>query len=298
MTSRLPTPPKRLVPARVWAAVLLAAPLLFAALLAPILASAPPPGAAGGGFSAPIPWDPLVVDLGSRLRPPSLAHLFGTDELGRDVLSRLLHGTRLSVGAGLLAASAAFFFGILAGGAGVLLGRRGDRAVAFSVDVVQALPPLVLVAAGAAFAPPSFLTAAVLIALTAWPDSTRVVTAGARAALSAPFVEAARAAGAGRTRLLFRHVLPHALPPAVASLPYTVGAAAMAEAALSFLGLGTPPPSPSWGRALADARSVLPGAWWCAAFPSGALLLLVVACRRLGDALSARLGGLESPPSA
>lgn len=233
-------------------------------------------------------FDPNDVDLDARLAPPGAAHLLGTDELGRDVLARLLHGARVSTAAGFLAATLALGLGSLLGAAAGFFGRGVDRAVLFAVEVFQALPALVLVSAAAAFFPRSFWTASLLVAAVAWPDAARLVRAEARRVASAPFVEAARAAGATRGRLLFVHVLPHALPPALATAPYVLGAAVVAEAALSFLGLGTPPPTASWGRSLADARDHLTSAWWCAAAPALALFLFVYSARQLGDALEER----------
>ncbi|HKC25678.1 MAG TPA: ABC transporter permease [Thermoanaerobaculia bacterium] len=250
------------------------------ALLAPLLAAE--------RSWAPIPFAPDELDLAARLTPPSARHWLGTDELGRDVASRLVHGSRVSVSAGVVACALALFLGAALGSAAGLGGRRTDRAVLFSIDVVQALPALVLVAAGAAFLAPSFLTAALLIAATSWTDSARLVRAGTRRMNGAPFVEAARAAGASRLRVVFRHVLPHALPPALATAPYVLGAAVLTEAALSFLGLGTPPPIPSWGRALADGKAILTDAPWCVVPPAVALLLLVLSARLLGDALAER----------
>ena len=158
------------------------------------------------------------------------------------------------------------------------------------IDVVQAVPPLVLVAAGAAFFPPGALTAPLLIGLTGWTSSARLVRAGARRVREEGFVESARAAGGSRWRILARHVLPHAAGPAVATVPYVLADAVMTEASLSFLGLGVPPPTASWGRAIADARGSLSEAWWCAAAPAAALLLFLLAARAVGEALS----GLES----
>ena len=247
------------------------------ALLAPFLAAERP--------WAPIPFAPDELDLASRLAPPSARHWLGTDELGRDVASRLLHGSRVSVSAGIVACALALLLGAALGSVAGLGGRRTDRAILFSIDVVQALPALVLVASGAAFLAPSFLTAALLIAATSWTDSARLVRAGTRRMNGAPFVEAARAAGASRLRVVFRHVLPHALPPALATAPYVLGAAVLTEAGLSFLGLGTPPPTPSWGRALADGKAILTDAPWCVVPPAIALLLLVLAARLLGGAL-------------
>ncbi len=234
----------------------------------------------------PVPFDPNATDLDARFRPPGGEHLLGTDDLGRDVLSRLVHGARVSVGVGLAAATLAFLAGTLLGSAAGAFGPRADRAVLFATGVVQAFPALVLVAAGAALAPPSPFTAAILIALTGWPEVARLVRAEALRLSIAPHVEAARAAGASRRRVLFVHVLPGAIAPALATVPYILGGAVLLEASLSFLGLGAPPPSASWGRALADARESLTSAWWCVVPPAVALFLLVLSARKVGEALS------------
>ena len=266
------------------------------ALLAPFLARERPWIESRTGavvVRAPVPWDPDAADLDRRLVPPSRSHLLGTDELGRDVLARTLHGARLSVAAGVLASALALALGAMLGVAAGWAGGAADRGVLFLVNVVQALPALVLVVAGASFLPPSFLVAALLIALTGWTDTARVVRAEAKSLRAAAFVDAARAAGASAPRLVLVHVLPHALPPALALLPYALGGAVLTEAALSFLGMGTPPPSASWGRALAEARNLLPGAWWCVLPPALGLFLLVLSARRLGDAATAR--DVQSP---
>jgi len=266
------------------------------ALLAPVLAREKPWVVSRAGetvLRAPVPFDPNAADLDRRLRLPGGGHLLGTDELGRDVLARTLHGARVSVAAGLLASALALLLGAGLGAAAGWAGGAADWGVLFLVNVVQALPALVLVVAGASFLPPSFLVAAVLIAVTGWTDTARIVRAETRRLRDAPFVDAARAAGAAVPRLVLVHVLPHALPPALALLPYSLGAAVLTEAALSFLGLGAPPPGASWGRALAEARNLLPGAWWCVLPPALGLFLLVLAARRLGDAAAAR--DVQSP---
>jgi peptide/nickel transport system permease protein len=263
--------------------VLAVFPLL--ALLAPLLAREGPsvPTSLLARLTTPVPFDPNATDLAARLQPPGPVHLLGTDDLGRDVLSRLLHGARVSVSVGLAAAALAFLAGTILGGAAGAFGPRADRPILFVTGVVQAFPALVLVAAGAALAPPSAYTAVFLIALTGWPEVARLVRAEALRLSLSPHVEAARAVGASRTRILFVHVLPGAAAPAV---PYVLGGAVLLEASLSFLGLGTPPPSASWGRALADARESLTTAWWCVVPPAVALFLFVLSARRLGESLS------------
>jgi len=257
------------------------------ALLAPLLARArpaEPPVLAR--IVTPVPFDPDATDLDARLRPPDGTHFLGTDDLGRDVLARLLHGARVSVAVGLAAATLAFLIGTLLGGAAGTFGPRADRTVLFVTGVVQAFPALVLVAAGAALVPPSAGTAALLIAFTGWPEVARLVRAEALRLSASPHVEAARAAGASRRRVLLVHILPGAVAPALATVPYVLGGAVLLEASLSFLGLGAPPPAASWGRALADARESLTSAWWCVAPPAAALFLLVLSARKLGEALS------------
>src|ERR1039457_209328 len=243
------------------------------------------------GGTPPAPTSPAAA-LSSP--PPGRRPLLGPDELGRDVLSRALHGTRLSVAAGLLASALALGLGAALGTLAGWAGGRTDRTVLLFLQIVQALPALVLVIAGAAFLKPSFLVAALLIALTGWTDSARLVRAGTQRLRNEAFVDAARASGASTARLLFVHVLPHALPPALATLPYVLGSAVLTEAGLSFLGLGAPPPTASWGRALAEARSLLPGAWWCVLPPAVALFFLVWTARRLGDAFLGRRGDVQS----
>lgn len=258
------------------------------ALLAPLLARQRPPDEPGVSvrWAALVPFDPNATDLAARLQPPGPVHLLGTDDLGRDVLSRLLHGARVSVSVGLAAAALAFLAGTILGGAAGAFGPGADRPILFVTGVVQAFPALVLVAAGAALAPPSAYTAVFLIALTGWPEVARLVRAETLRLSLSPHVEAARAVGASRTRILFVHVLPGAVAPAVATVPYVLGGAVLLEASLSFLGLGTPPPSASWGRALADARESLTTAWWCVVPPAVALFLFVLSARRLGESLS------------
>lgn len=268
-----------------------AALFLALALLAPVIASDRPWLSDSSGRAvarAPVPFSPETIDLSRRLLPPGGSHLLGTDELGRDVLARTIHGARVSVFSGLLAAALALGLGSVLGAAAALGGRGADRSVLFGIEVVQAFPALVLVAAAAAVLPASFLVAALLIGATSWPDAARVVRAEARRVRTLPFVEAARASGASSPRVLFGHVLPHAVRPALPLAPYVLGTAVLTEAALSFLGLGTPPPTPSWGRALADAAGRLEDAPWCAVPPALALLLFVLAARRLGDALRRR----------
>lgn len=273
---------------RLLAAALVLSLFPFVALVAPLVAREP-----GAEPSRPtlVPFDPDAVDLDARLRPPGRRHLLGTDDLGRDVLARLLHGARLSVGVGLLAAATAVGAGLIVGVAGGARGGAWDRALLFAIEVVQAFPALVLVAAGAAVLPPSGWNAALLIALTSWPDVARIVRAEARRSVRTPYVEAARAAGAGEGRVVAVHVLPATLGPALALAPYVLGAAVLTEAGLSFLGLGAPPPQASWGRSLADARETLSFAWWCAAPPALALLAFVLSARRLGAALAERAEG-------
>jgi peptide/nickel transport system permease protein len=237
-----------------------------------------------------VPYSPFGSNLDQRLLAPNGLHWLGTDELGRDVFSRLIFGSRVSLWAALLATLLALALGLAVGGVAGF-SRGAVRRIAVSViEIVQTVPGLVLAISAATFFSPSTVSSAVIIGFTAWVDLARATSASVRSAKESPFVSQAEASGASHTWIARRHLLPAALWPAFAFAPYILGGAIVTEASLSFLGLGTPPPAPSWGRALADARSLLPGAWWCAAPPAIAIFGVVLFARRLGARLRESVG--------
>lgn len=228
------------------------------------------------------PFSPLEGSLDERLRPPDSTHWLGTDDLGRDVLSRLISGGQISLSAASAATSLALFLGLAIGSLAGLSRGLLRRVAGLLIEIVQTVPGLVLAVSAATFFSPSVISSAIIIGLTAWIDLARATSALVRGVLASPFVAIARAEGASEPWILLRHVSRNVAWPTIAFVPYILGGAIVTEASLSFLGLGTPPPAASWGRALADARSLLPGAWWCALPPAMAILIVVAAVRRLG----------------
>jgi len=240
------------------------------------------------------PWisaDPARLELDQRLRPPSASHWLGTDALGRDMAARVVHGGRVSLGVGLLAAAFALVIGLPLG---ALAGyRRGlwDAAVTRLTEAVLCFPVLLLVLALLGLGP-SWLHGisdvsriAIVIGLTGWIPLARYLRGEFIKLGGSAMVLAARASGAGPWRVAVRHVLPSALAPVLVTAAFTVGAAIGLEAALSFLGLGVPPPVPTWGGLLADAREHIERGWWLAAFPGAALFVTVLACNLVGEGL-------------
>ena len=229
--------------------------------------------------------DPLAQDAAQRLRPPGLDHYFGTDGFGRDIFSRVVHGARGSLYVGLLAVGMAGVAGVWVGTLSAYRGGAFDLAVQRVVDVLLGFPFLVLalimvVALGA-----SPTSVAFAIALAMVPQVARLSRASALAIAGEPYLEAARVIGAGPYRIIWRHLLPNGFPPVLAQLTGYLGAAVVAETALSFLGLGVPPPSPSWGRMLQEGvRQYFEAAPWATVFPGLALSLTVVSTALLGDA--------------
>jgi peptide/nickel transport system permease protein len=244
--------------------------------------------ALGAGVLAP--YDPAHIDLGSRLLSPDLHHWFGTDELGRDILSRTLFGARIS----LLVASSVLILSLLAGAvAGCLAGFYGG-AVDLLVNIYLtnaflALPGILLAIAFVAFLGPGLLNLILALSLSGWVNYARLIRAEVLSARQREFVQAARALGASDPRILFRHILPNILQPIVVQAAIGMAATILAEATLSFLGLGIPPPSPSWGSMLNDARSHLFDAPHMVFFPALAVMLAVLSFNFLGDALRDRL---------
>ncbi len=243
--------------------------------------------------------DPLRIDdvLARRLVAPlardahGTLHLFGTDRFGRDVLVRMMLAGRLSLLVGVLGSLVAGILGTLLG---ALAGWRegiADRAVTAAADTLLALPRLVLLLVGVALWQPGLTTIVLVLVLTGWMGIARLVRTEVIAVRHRPYVPAATALGATSTRVLFRHVLPNAIGPALVATTLGVGNAILLESGLSFLGLGIQPPAPSWGNMIAGGRDLLVVAPWVALAPGLALVLTVLATTLLGDAWRDRLAG-------
>ncbi|KAF0234439.1 MAG: peptide/nickel transport system permease [Desulfovibrionaceae bacterium] len=231
------------------------------------------------------PIDPTALDVNNVLKAPSLAHPFGTDALGRDVLSRMLYGGRVSLWVGFLAVglsvSLGLFFGLVAGYFGGLV----DEVVMRGVDVMLCFPSFFLILAVIAFLEPSLTNIMIIIGLTSWMGVARLVRAEALTLKHRDFVRAAKLAGAGNSRILLRHILPNAAAPVLVSATLGVAGAILTESSLSFLGLGVQPPMPSWGNMLLEGKEVLEIAPWLSLFPGIAILLTVLGYNLLGESL-------------
>jgi peptide/nickel transport system permease protein len=226
-----------------------------------------------------------AIRLGERLEPPSAAHPFGTDDLGRDLLARVVCATPISLTIGLVAAAVSLGVGFAVGATAGWLGGAVDLTLSRLIEVVLCFPVLFLLLALAAFLPPSPLTLILAIGLTAWPSDARYSRAEVMKIKELDYARAARAAGASTPRILARHLLPNALPPLIVSAAFGIGWAILAEAALSFLGVGLPAPAISWGGILSSAPAYIEEAWWIALFPGLALFLTVSAYNLLAEGL-------------
>jgi peptide/nickel transport system permease protein len=234
---------------------------------------------------APIPFSPNTIDLVSRLQSPTDQHYLGTDDLGRDVLSRMIHGARVSLTIGLLATLIAVvvgsFFGAMAG----YYGGAADWIVSRTIEVVLCFPFIFLVLGIVALFKPSMTTLMIALGLTSWTSEARYVRGEFLRIRESEFAQAARASGARDGRIIFRHLLPNALAPVIVSASFGVAAAILTESALSFLGLGVPLPTASWGSILSTAREHIDYAWWLVLFPGIAIFTTVAAFNIVGERL-------------
>jgi peptide/nickel transport system permease protein len=229
--------------------------------------------------------DPNQNSMRERLRSPSAAHPFGTDEFGRDLWSRVVHGTRNSLVAGLGTVALALVLGTAIGLVAGLGGVRLDNALMRVVDVFLAFPYLALAIAVGAILGRSLPHAMIALAVAWWPQYARLMRGQVLAVKGADFVQGARAAGAGSVRVALVHVMPNAIAPVFVKASLDVGYAILAVAGLSFLGLGVAPPTPEWGALIATGRNYMFRAWWYLTFPGLAIFLTVMACNLFGDGL-------------
>lgn len=249
--------------------------MALTALFAPLIAS--------DSQRAPVPFGPNSVDLASRLEPPNGQHRFGTDDVGRDVLSRMIHGARISLSIGLAATAISLIVGSIFGALAGYYGGVVDWLVSRLIEIVLCFPFLFLVLAIVALFKPSIYTLMIALGLTGWTTEARFVRGEFLRIREMEFAQAARASGARDVRIIFRHLLPNALAPVLVSASFGVASAILIESALSFLGFSVPPPTASWGGMLTIAEEHIEYAWWLALFPGIAIFLTVAAFNIVGD---------------
>jgi peptide/nickel transport system permease protein len=239
--------------------------------------------------------DPNRIDILRILAPPSAEHPLGTDELGRDVLSRMVHGARISLEVGFVATGIATAIGLVVGLIAGFYGRWIDGVLMRFVDIMLCFPSFFLILAVIAFLGPSIINIMVVIGLTHWMGAARLIRAETLSLKERDFVAAARAQGAGNLRIIFRHILPNALAPVLVWATLGVAGAILVESSLSFLGIGVQPPTPSWGNILTAGKDNIEFAWWLSVYPGLAILVTVLGYYLLGegiqDAADPRLKG-------
>jgi peptide/nickel transport system permease protein len=231
------------------------------------------------------PYDPLATSWTAIRKAPSAAHWFGSDEIGRDVLSRVVWGTRASLLAGVVSVSISLAFGVPIGLLAGYVGGWVDALISRMTDAMLACPFLILAIAFAAFLGPSLTNAMIAIGISATPIFIRLTRAQVLQVKVEDYIEAARAVGNSPLRIALRHILPNIVPPLIVQATLAIAAAIIAEAALSFLGLGQQPPAPSWGSMLNTAKNYIDNAPWMAVWPGLAIFLLVLSFNLLGDGL-------------
>ncbi|WP_298919034.1 ABC transporter permease [uncultured Roseobacter sp.] len=280
MTARVDILRPSLRPLLVWWPAFLLGLLVLVAIFAPWLA----------------PLDPDRQDLLGRLKPPGYegrsgaTFLLGTDELGRDILSRVIHGARVSISVAVLSVLLSGVVGIAVGMAAGYLRGWTEMVLMRLVDIFLSIPAILLAIITVAVLGPGFINVILVLALTRWPRYARVAYGQTLAVAERPFVRLARAMGATPSRVLALHILPNIVGPLLVVATLEFGLMVLFEAGLSFLGLGVQPPTASWGAMLSTGRNYLATAWWIATFPGLGLFLLVLSANLIGDRLSDRIG--------
>jgi peptide/nickel transport system permease protein len=241
------------------------------------------------------PYDPGKTEVSMKLKSPSLQHYLGTDQLGRDIYSRMLYGSRISLSVGFVAVAISILIGIVVGALAGYYGRWIDSLLMRFVDTMLCFPSFFLILTVVALLGPSIFNIMVVIGVTSWMGTARFVRAEFLSLRERDFTQAAKALGVRDARIIFRHILPNALAPVFVTATLRVASAILVEASLSFLGFGVQPPAPSWGNILTEGRTYIFDAWWLTVFPGLAILITVLSFNLLGeglrDALDPRLRG-------
>ncbi|GBE00582.1 dipeptide transport system permease protein DppC [bacterium BMS3Abin07] len=243
--------------------------LFVVALLAPVIS----------------PYNPDEIDAGGILSPPASSHWLGTDDLGRDVLSRMIYGARISLLVGFVAVGISLIIGIIFGSVAGYYGGLADRIIMRFVDIMLSIPTFFLILAVIAFVGPGIWNIMIVIGLTSWMGVARLVRAEFLTLRNREFVLSAQSLGLSRTRIMMRHMLPNGMAPVFISAILGVAAAILVESGLSFLGLGVQPPTASWGNILTLGKSNIEIAWWLSVYPGLAILVTVLGYNLLGEGL-------------
>jgi peptide/nickel transport system permease protein len=257
--------------------------LVVVSLLAPLIA----------------PFEP-TAQIAKRFTEPSMTYIMGADDVGRDVFSRLIYGARVSLWVGVVAVSISTVLGVTCGMLAGYFGGIVDNVLMRLVDILLAFPGLILAIIIASYLGPSLTNAMIAIGIVGAPHKARIARAPVLSILTEDYIVAARVLGASNARILVQHVLPNAMAPLIVSTSLSLSGAILADAGLSFLGLGTQPPDPSWGAMLQEGRRYMEDAWWMALYPGIAIMLAVLSFNLLGDGLrdilDPRLRGTHSGP--
>ncbi len=256
--------------------------LFFVAILAPLVS----------------PYDPNDIDRKHILEPPGIQHPLGTDDLGRDVLSRMIWGSQISLSVGFVAVGISVIMGMMFGSLSGYYGGWMDRIIMRFIDIMLSVPTFFLILAVIAFIGSSIWNIMIIIGITSWMGVARLVRAEFLSLKEREYVLAARAVGASSMRIIFRHIMVNSLAPVLVSAVLGIAGAVLVESSLSFLGIGVQPPTPSWGNILTLGKDNMETAWWLSVFPGLAILITVLGYNLLGegvrDALDPRLWGAES----
>jgi len=225
-----------------------------------------------------------VQDLTIRYQPPSFSHFFGTDELGRDVFSRVMYGSRISLTAGIITVIIAFSFGIFYGGIAGYKGGKVDEVMMRFSELIMAFPPLILAMVIAAALGPSIINSVIAMAIIWWPNYARLMRSMVISLKESEYVTASRVMGASHVRVLFLEILPNSFGPLLVMATLDLGNAILMFSGLSFLGLGTQPPTPAWGSMVSDGAKVIQN-WWVSTFPGLAIFSISIGANFVGDGL-------------